>query len=128
MDVATPDQIPELVSHFTESPFYRQFRSKDEKDAEQYSVSAVFHLCGDEVLEDPLYKEFMNGFPDTTNVSRRSAEIFTLSHAFALHAACRVKQEVPVRPSVIRQRGSYPMQTQSAGCADVPHATLPQRT
>ena len=71
LDVATPDQIPELMSHFTESPFYRQFRSKDEKDAEQYCVSAVFHLCGDEVLEDPMYKEFMSGFPETTNVSVR---------------------------------------------------------
>ena len=64
-DINTPDQIPQLMTEFTDSPFYRQFRSTRKEDIEQYSVSAVYHLCGEEVLEDARYKEFMNGFPDT---------------------------------------------------------------
>ena len=33
-------------------------------------MHAVYHLCGEDVLEDERYKEFMNGFSDETHVSR----------------------------------------------------------
>ena len=70
VDIASPDQIPELVEYFTQSPFYRQFQSKSEKDAQEYTVSVVHHVCGDDVLEDPRYKEFMNNFSEATHVSK----------------------------------------------------------
>lgn len=60
------------MSYFTESPFYSQFRSKTE-DGKESPVSAVFHLCGEDVLEDARYKEFMNGFANSVNVRYTNA-------------------------------------------------------
>ena len=44
------------MAYFTDSPFYRKFRSKREEDLQEYVVSTVIHLCGDNVLEDPRYQ------------------------------------------------------------------------
>ena len=33
-------------------------------------MHGVYHICGEGVLEDERYKEFMNGFSDETHVSR----------------------------------------------------------
>ncbi|CDO70624.1 hypothetical protein BN946_scf184748.g22 [Trametes cinnabarina] len=67
LDVPTPAHIPSLMTSFTESPFFSQFRSKTEASRKEHPVHAVFHLCGDGVLEDERYKEFMNGFSDETH-------------------------------------------------------------
>ena len=69
LDIASSDQIPQLAAHFSESPFYRRFRSKAVEDTKEYTVSTIFHLCGEDVLENPQYIEFMDGFPESTNVS-----------------------------------------------------------
>ncbi|KAI0372022.1 hypothetical protein BV20DRAFT_964716 [Pilatotrama ljubarskyi] len=66
LDVPTPEHIPSLMASFTESPFYAKYRSKDIDMRKKHPVHAVFHLCGDGVLEDERYKEFMNGFSDET--------------------------------------------------------------
>ncbi|KAI0674372.1 hypothetical protein C8Q78DRAFT_967526 [Trametes maxima] len=67
VDVPTPAHIPSLLSAFTETPFYSQYRSKVEAVRKEHPVHAVFHLCGEGVLEDERYTEFMNGFSDHTH-------------------------------------------------------------
>ena len=69
VDVASPDQIPQLMAHFTESPFYSRFRSKRQEDQQECITSVVHHLCGEGILEDERYKEFMDGFPESVQVS-----------------------------------------------------------
>lgn len=69
MDTPTQAHIPSLSSSFTDSAFFSKFRSKLEQDAKQYSVRAIFHLCGNGVLEDDRYKEFMDGFGCDVHVS-----------------------------------------------------------
>ncbi|KAI0330270.1 hypothetical protein GY45DRAFT_1354004 [Cubamyces sp. BRFM 1775] len=67
LDVPTPAHIPSLVASFTESPFFSRYRTKSEAERAKHPVHAVFHLCGEGVLEDERYKEFMNGFSDETH-------------------------------------------------------------
>lgn len=57
------------MASFTESPFFSRYRSKDDETRKLHPVHAVYHMCGDGVLEDEQYKAFMNGFPDDTHVS-----------------------------------------------------------
>ncbi|KAI0341479.1 hypothetical protein BDW22DRAFT_1359055 [Trametopsis cervina] len=64
IDVPNQDYISSLSTGFTESSFYRQFWSKSE---DEYSVSTIFHLCGEGVLEDPRYQDFMNRFPESVH-------------------------------------------------------------
>ena len=73
-DIPTPDHIAPLVSAFNQSAFYTKLRSKREEDRTEYFVQSIFHLCGDDVLEDPRYKEFMNGFSDEVHVSHFGSE------------------------------------------------------
>ncbi|KAJ7573869.1 hypothetical protein C8J56DRAFT_1173192 [Mycena floridula] len=66
VDVPTVNHIQSLVSSFTDHPFYRKFRA-DRND--QLVVRSIFHLCGDQVLADPRYIDFMNGFgPDVQHI------------------------------------------------------------
>lgn len=67
-DVPSPDHIPSLVSAFAETAFYSRLCSKREEDRKDYLVHAIFHLCGNDVLEDNRYKEFMNKFSDAVHV------------------------------------------------------------
>ncbi|KAI0710377.1 hypothetical protein C8T65DRAFT_648151 [Cerioporus squamosus] len=67
LDVPTPAHIPSLLASFTDSPFFAKHRSKDKDIRKEHPVHAVYHLCGDGVLEDERYKEFMNGFYDETH-------------------------------------------------------------
>jgi ribonuclease Z len=69
LDVPTVSHIPSLVSSFTESPFYAKFRSQEMEDRRQYAVRAVFHICGDGVLDDAGYRSFMRGFASDAHVS-----------------------------------------------------------
>jgi ribonuclease Z len=68
LDVPSPTYIPSLVFSFDQSPFYAKFRSTRPEDLAEFVVRTVFHLCGDGVLEDPQYIQFMSGFPPTTHV------------------------------------------------------------
>ncbi|KAI0635238.1 beta-lactamase-like protein [Trametes polyzona] len=67
LDVPSPEYIPSLMTSFTESPYFSKYRSREEGVREEHPVHAVFHLCGDGVLEDERYKEFMDGFSDKTH-------------------------------------------------------------
>ncbi|KAJ7813157.1 hypothetical protein B0H14DRAFT_3751159 [Mycena olivaceomarginata] len=67
LDVPSPAYIPSLVSSFEKSPFYAKFHSTRPEDLAEFVVRTVFHLCGDGVLEDARYIEFMNGFPPATH-------------------------------------------------------------
>lgn len=70
LDVPSPSYIPSLMASFAESSYFAKFRSKSEEDMKEYNVNAIFHMCGDGVLENEEYKRFMNGFSDATHVSR----------------------------------------------------------
>ncbi|RPD65585.1 hypothetical protein L226DRAFT_479775 [Lentinus tigrinus ALCF2SS1-7] len=67
LDVPTPAHIPSLLASFTESPFFAKYRSKAADVRKEYPMHAVYHLCGEGVLEDERYKEFMNGFSEETH-------------------------------------------------------------
>ncbi|KAJ6581024.1 hypothetical protein B0H19DRAFT_1251287 [Mycena capillaripes] len=67
LDVPSPTYIPSLVTSFGQSPFYSKFRSTRPEDLAEFAVRTVFHLCGEGVLEDAQYIQFMNGFPPTTH-------------------------------------------------------------
>lgn len=65
LDVPSPSHIASLLDTFARSPFYRKFQSSNPK----YITQSIFHLCGENVLADKRYVEFMNKFPADTNVS-----------------------------------------------------------
>ncbi|KAJ7460806.1 hypothetical protein FB451DRAFT_1045064 [Mycena latifolia] len=67
LDLPSPAYIPSLISSFEQSPFYAKLRSTHPQDLADFVVRSIFHLCGDGVLEDPRYIQFMNGFPPTTH-------------------------------------------------------------
>lgn len=69
LDVPTSKHIDDLISAFADSSFYSKFRSASNAHKQDNSVYAIFHLCGEGVLEDPRYKDFMNGFSSDTHVS-----------------------------------------------------------
>ncbi|OJT01745.1 Zinc phosphodiesterase ELAC protein 2 [Trametes pubescens] len=66
VDVPSPAYIPSLMASFTESPFFSKYRSRTAEGRKEHPTHAVFHLCGEGVLEDERYKAFMNGFSDET--------------------------------------------------------------
>ena len=68
LDVPTPDYIPSLLASFTDTAL-SQYRSKSPHHRLENPVHVVYHICGDGVLDDERYKEFMNGFSDETHVS-----------------------------------------------------------
>ncbi|KAF5351284.1 hypothetical protein D9758_007983 [Tetrapyrgos nigripes] len=61
-DVPTPGHIPSLVSSFSGSPFYSKFRSNRPEDLQDHVVRVIYHICGEGVLEDERYLDFMRGF------------------------------------------------------------------
>ncbi|KAH0583074.1 hypothetical protein H2248_010964 [Termitomyces sp. 'cryptogamus'] len=66
LDIPTVKHIPALTAAF-EDPFYARFRSHRPEDFKDNAVRSVFHLLGKDVLEDPRYIEFMNGFSSNTH-------------------------------------------------------------
>ncbi|KAK7031534.1 mitochondrial ribonuclease Z [Favolaschia claudopus] len=63
LDVPSPSYIPSLLKTFSSSPFFSEFQNR----SPNYTLQAIFHLCGEGVLEDERYIEFMNKFPIDTN-------------------------------------------------------------
>ncbi|KAF8159401.1 hypothetical protein B0H34DRAFT_703302 [Crassisporium funariophilum] len=70
LDTPSISHIPSLVSSFKGSGFYAKFWSEDTASlGHEYIVRAVYHICGDGVLENEGYKTFMNGFsPDVHHI------------------------------------------------------------
>lgn len=81
-DVPTPFHIDSLVDTFERSSFYRKFRSNHPDNLAEASVRAVFHICGEGVLEDERYCTFMQGFPSQTEV-----EYLIIFRTFSDHSA-----------------------------------------
>lgn len=69
LDVPTCGHIRPLMTSFEESSFFAKFRSQRVEDIAEYTVRVVFHMCGDGILEDQRYMEFMNGFAPDVQVS-----------------------------------------------------------
>ncbi|TCD68735.1 hypothetical protein EIP91_009881 [Steccherinum ochraceum] len=67
LDVPSVDHIPSLVSAFNDSPFYSSLRSQNETHQKEHVVHAVFHILGNDVLENKTYRSFMDGFSTTTH-------------------------------------------------------------
>ncbi|KAJ7035558.1 hypothetical protein C8F04DRAFT_1258768 [Mycena alexandri] len=61
LDIPSPSYIPSLRDSFTRSTFYSKLLSKGS------NVRSIFHTCGQGVLEDGAYVDFMNAFPPTAN-------------------------------------------------------------
>ena len=51
-----------MLSGFANSKYFSKYLWKEVKDSKQHKVGAIFHLCGDGVLEDERYKKFMVDF------------------------------------------------------------------
>lgn len=82
LDVPSPEYIPSLMESFTNSPFFHKYRSRTLEERKEHPVHAVFHLCGEGVLQDERYKAFMNGFSDETHV--RPMIVFTPRMVFLM--------------------------------------------
>ncbi|KAH7882444.1 hypothetical protein F5I97DRAFT_1961874 [Phlebopus sp. FC_14] len=69
LDTPTLEHIPGLLSGFFNSGPFAKYRWKESSGPDDHIVRAVFHLCGDGVLEDDQYKSFMNEFgPETHHI------------------------------------------------------------
>ncbi|KAG6877546.1 hypothetical protein C0993_006239 [Termitomyces sp. T159_Od127] len=66
LDIPTVEHIPALIAAFKD-PFYAKFRSHRPEDLQDHAVRSVFHLLGKDVLEEPRYIEFMDGFSPNTH-------------------------------------------------------------
>jgi ribonuclease Z len=80
LDVPFPSYIPSLLDSFTRSPFYCKMQS----ESPEHTIHSIFHICGEGVLEDERYVEFMNKFPTDTNVSIVLLKVSCISH-FSQH-------------------------------------------
>jgi ribonuclease Z len=68
LDTPTLAHIPGLVSGFADSEPFARYLWKYTEGSKEHMVRAVFHLCGENVLEDERYKAFMNGFGPEVHV------------------------------------------------------------
>ncbi|KAK7062530.1 hypothetical protein VNI00_000018 [Paramarasmius palmivorus] len=94
LDIPTPAHIASAIRPFTESSFYKKFRTNDEEHLKEYTVRTVYHILGDGVLEDPRYKEFMRGFWDDANhvVSSREHSPDPVTFTSAAYNQLRLSQ------------------------------------
>ncbi|KAJ7493248.1 hypothetical protein B0H11DRAFT_2394589 [Mycena galericulata] len=67
LDIPSPGYVASLVSSFEESPFCAKLRSSRPEDVAECAVRTVVHLCGEGVLQDVRYNQFMNGFPPSAH-------------------------------------------------------------
>lgn len=68
LDTPTLAHIPGLLAGFADNAAFAKYRWKDSEGSKDHIVRAIFHLCGENILEDPRYKSFMNGFGPEVNV------------------------------------------------------------
>lgn len=96
LDVPSPSYIPSLINSFTRSPLYSKIWSR----TPEYTVSSVFHLCGEGVLEDERYIEFMNGFPADTHHVISSSEYERDAVTFATAALHQLRLNQFLDPDI----------------------------
>lgn len=81
LDIPTPDHVPSVLATFTDSPFFSRYRSKVDVDRKESPVHAVYHYCGEGVLEDERYKLFLEGFLDDVHVRRSTCTRASICNA-----------------------------------------------
>ena len=72
LDTPTLAHISGLLSGFADGGPFAKYWQVDSKD---HVVRVVYHLCGDDVLEDERYKVFMNWFGPDVHVSEMVASM-----------------------------------------------------
>ena len=75
---------------------YTRIRSKKPEDREEYSTYIVYHTLGAGVLEDPRYKDFMNGFDNSVHVSREFQMIGFSGMTFPFGSILLVPRNIPL--------------------------------
>jgi len=70
LDVPSQAHIPALQSSFKNSDFYRQFWSVDCEGSQKSDTTlrGIYHLCGENVLDNEGYKSFLKGFGSDVDV------------------------------------------------------------
>ena len=100
-DTPTLAHISPLLSSFVDSGHFAKYLWNHAKDSKQHKVRAIFHLCGDEVLEDERYKRFMNDFGPEVHVCIQI--IYPKRVADHIQAHCRFAQ-VSSEPDDVYER------------------------
>lgn len=77
LDTPTRGHIASLINSFDESPTFTRFLEPVFQDADECSVRTVFHLCGDNVLEDERYISFMARFGSDVQVGLETCLTFS---------------------------------------------------
>ena len=103
-DVPTTAHIPSLVSSFRDSAFFNKVWGPCKTS--DVVIRAIYHICGDGVLEDSTYKAFMSGFAEDVQVS------------FVLH--CRLFTNAPLKHLVAsKKHNPDPLTFTSAGIQQI---------
>lgn len=93
LDTPTLAHIPGLLSGFADGGPFAKYQQVDSKD---HVVRVVYHLCGDDVLEDERYKVFMNQFGPDVHVSEMVASTSSILKAAQHLVASRKHLPDPV--------------------------------
>ncbi|KAG6818817.1 hypothetical protein H0H93_001378 [Arthromyces matolae] len=140
-DIPTPAHIPSLIASFQE-PFYAKFRSHRPEDFKDHAVRSIYHILGNDVIEDPRYIEFMNGFspnahhvissrkhsPDPVTftsvalsqirMNQLDSDIFTIPH-YSLSPKYKLKSipNIPSNSSILAAGQSFNMRNSTCTTA-----------
>ena len=101
LDIPSPAHINSLVNSFKESELYRKIWSEDgtsPPSVPDLELRAIYHLCGDGVLKDSRYKNFLNGFGPHVHVRHSITFIYIkLKEDVPLSTSSRQKNTVQIR-------------------------------
>jgi len=98
LDIPSPAHINSLVNSFKESELYRKIWSEDgtsPPSVPDLELRAIYHLCGDGVLEDSRYKNFLNGFGPHVHVRRSIISIYQVKRGHPLKHIVASKEHCP---------------------------------
>ncbi|KAF9239242.1 hypothetical protein BU15DRAFT_88045 [Melanogaster broomeanus] len=128
LDTPTLAHIPGLLSGFADSAPFARYLWKYAEGSKEHVVRAIFHLCGEDVLEDEHYKSFMNDFgPEVHHiVSSRRHLPNPITFTSAAYSQLRLNQLDPDIFPV--QKFSHNMENVISDVAGLPANTIPMRT
>ncbi|KAF9220720.1 hypothetical protein BS17DRAFT_797508 [Gyrodon lividus] len=127
-DTPTLAHIPGLLLGFADSAPFARYLWKYAEGSKEHVVRAVFHLCGEDVLEDERYKSFMNGFgPEAQHIvaSRRHLPN-PITFTSATYSQLRLNQLDPDIFPV--QKFSCNVEKAISDVCGLPASTTPMRT
>ncbi|KIJ61498.1 hypothetical protein HYDPIDRAFT_31363 [Hydnomerulius pinastri MD-312] len=124
LDAPTVAHIPGLLSGIADSGPFAKYRWKNSEGSKDHVVRAIFHLCGEDVLEDVRYKSFMNEFgPDVHHiVASRKYVSNPITFTSAAHSQLRLNH---LDPEIFPKPQSSQARTDVPG---LPVNTIPMRT